>query len=164
MKSRHKSLLAGSMAALALAGCSSTNCDPARAGFLESIGCSSSGGFGARQASLEGSLAQQQAQELQQRALAEHNSQEATAAQADLAKRRRDLANLDNKLAILRQELTQAQHREGVDRSALNDAERQVTDLQVTRRQLIATDPDPQALQRLMAREDKLLEMLKSME
>ena len=155
--------IAALLAVFGVAGCTSTGCDPSRAGFVESLGCSG-GGFQARQTNLQNSLAQQQAEDLEQQARAAQASQEATAAKADLAKRRRDLAKLDNRLTALRHELDQARHRGTADRTTLDHVSREVSDLQTERTQLIATDPDPQTMQRLMAREDKLMEMLKSME
>ncbi len=97
------------MPLLGLAACEApTGCDPARAGFVESLDCSN-GGFQNRQAALEQNLAASRADTLEQRAAASRAGAEASAAQRDLAARRHAMAQLDAHLADLRGRLQSAE-------------------------------------------------------
>jgi len=148
---------------LAVAACTSTGCDPSRAGFIESLGCES-GGFQTRQVVLQNSLAQTQAGMLQQQARAAQAHSDAVTAQADLARRRERLANLDASFATLRLRLKQAEARQNVDQQALAQARAEVDTLALQRREVRSSDPDPQRLNVLSARESKVLELLQTME
>jgi hypothetical protein len=118
-----------SMALLvALTACSSTGCDPSRAGFLEGIGCAN-GGYQQREAVLDQGLAQAQANQLEQRAQATAAANTAVAAQAELAARRREVVRLDGRLASLRQQLQVAAARSGGDQEAIRRVSAEMAEL-----------------------------------
>lgn len=148
---------------LVVAACTTTNCNPAQANLLESLQCEA-GGFQVRQAALQNSLAQTQADELQQQARASQARQAAVGAQADLAQRRKRLTNLDAQLATLKQRLKQAALDRNVNQEALRQARSEMDDLERHRAQVNTPDPDAQHLDTLAARESNVLEILRSME
>jgi hypothetical protein len=124
---------------VALAACSSTGCDPTRAGFLEGINCAN-GGYQQRELVLNQGLAQAQANELEQKAQAAEAANAATTAQAQLAARQRQMAGLDAKLGNLRQKLKAAAARQGADSDAIRRISVQMADLS---RQQDAARHDP---------------------
>ncbi len=148
---------------LGLAGCeASTGCDPARAGFVESLSCSN-GGFQNRQAVLEQNLAASQANALEQRAAAARAGSEARAAQRDLATRRRELAQLDARLADLRARLQSAESRPGVDQAAVQQASLQLNDLARQQSKLSHQDPSDDDLRLIEDRQRKMTVILNSL-
>ncbi|MGA3003657.1 MAG: hypothetical protein ABSE20_18220 [Acetobacteraceae bacterium] len=143
-----------------LAACEApTGCDPARAGFLESLNCSN-GGFQNRQAVLEQDLAASRANALEQRASASRASAEASAAQRDLATRRHAMAQLDSRLADLRSRLQSAGSRPGVNQAALQQASTQLNDLARQQSKMSHQDPSDADLRIIEERQRKMMQIL----
>ena len=141
----------------ALAACEApTGCDPARAGFLESLNCSQ-GGFQQRQFGLEQDLAASRANALEQQANASQAGAEARAAQRDLAQRRAALRRLDAKLADLRGQLQAAQNRPGVDQAAVQRASGEMNALQLRESQASHDNPSEAELRSIEEWQRKML-------
>lgn len=139
-----------------LAACEApTGCDPARAGFVESLSCEN-GGYQNRQAALEQNLAASRANALEQQASASRASAEASAAQRDLAARRRAMAQLDARLADLRARLQAAESRPGVDQGAVQQASTQLNELAREQSKISHQDPSDDELRAVEARQRKM--------
>jgi hypothetical protein len=148
---------------LGLAGCAtSTGCDPAQAGFLESLGCSN-GGFQNRQVMLEQNLAASRANALEQRAAASRAGAEARSAQRDLAARRQAMAQLDSRLAAMRSRLQSAESRPGVDQTAVHQASAQLNDLARQQSKISHQDPSDADLRIIEDRQRKMMQILNSL-
>ena len=144
----------------ALTGCvTSTGCDPAQAGFLESLNCSN-GGFQNRQAMLEQNLAASRANALEQKAAASRAGAEASAAQRDLAARRRAMTQLDSRLAEMRSRLQSAESRPGVDQGAVQQASAQLNDLARQQSKISHQDPSDADLRIIEERQRKMMQIL----
>jgi hypothetical protein len=143
-----------------LAACEApTGCDPAHAGFLESMSCSN-GGFQNRQAALEQNLAASRANALEQRAAASRAGAEANAAQRDLAARRHAMAQLDAHLADLRVRLQSAESRPGVDQAAVQQASAQLDDLARQQSKISHQDPSDADMRIIEERQRKMMQIL----
>jgi hypothetical protein len=142
-----------------LAGCSSTGCDPAQAGFLESLNCSS-GGFQNRQAMLEQNLSASRANALEQKASASRAGAEASAAQRDLSARRHAMSRLDSRLAEMRNKLQSAESRPGADPSAVQQASAQMNDLSRAQSKISHQDPSDADMRVIEERQRKMMQIL----
>lgn len=143
-----------------LAACEApTGCDPARAGFLESLNCSN-GGFQNHQAALEQDLAASRANALEQKASASRASAEASAAQRDLAARRRSLAQLDSRLADMRSRLQSAQSRPDANQAAVQQASTQLNDLARQQSKISHQNPSDEDLRIIEERQRKMMQIL----
>jgi hypothetical protein len=143
-----------------LAACeASTGCDPARAGFLESLNCSN-GGFQNRQAALEQNLSASRANALEQKAAASRAGAAASAAQRDLAARRRAMTQLDSRLAEMRGRLQSAEGRPGVDQGAVQQASTQLNDLARQQSKISHQDPSDADLRIIEERQRKMMQIL----
>jgi hypothetical protein len=143
-----------------LAACEApTGCDPARAGFLESLDCAN-GGFQGRQAVLEQNLAASRANALEQKAAASRAGAEAHAAQRDLAARRHAMAQLDGRLAEMQGRLQSTGNRPGVNQAALIRATAQLNDLGYDQKQISHDNPAEADLRMLEERQRKMLQIL----
>ena len=147
---------------VALAAWTSTGCDPSRAGFLEGIGCAN-GGYQQRQQILGQGLAQAQANELQQKAQATSAANSASAAQNELAARRRKIAQLDAGLADLRRKLQIAADHQGPDQRSVHDASIRVAEL-IRQQDAAKRDPMAANLQDIEDRQHKLVKLLDELE
>jgi chromosome segregation ATPase len=146
-----------------LAACEApTGCDPARAGFLESLNCSN-GGFQNRQAVLEQDLAASRANALEQRAGASRAAAEANSAQRDLATRRHAMAQLDSRLADLRSRLQSAESRPGVDQARVQQASAQLNDLSREQSKISHQNPSDADLQIIQERQRKMMQILNNL-
>jgi septal ring factor EnvC (AmiA/AmiB activator) len=128
------------VAAGLLAGCAASQCDPQQADLFTGVGCEVGGGFAQRAQYQQSELANARAVALQQRGQAESAGQQATAAQADVAMRRRRLAVLDSQTQSLRRQLAAARQTHAADTAALRQAEGRIDALQ---RQLSAVSEAP---------------------
>lgn len=149
------------IAALALAGCASVDCDPSRAGFLDGIGCEN-GGYQRREAFLQQGAAQAQANALTQQASAFQAHTDATSAQTDLNTRRRELARLDARLNDLQRRVRAAKAGQTNDPQAVQRAESDfaaLAQLQAAAR----ADPSAAELRAIDQRQSKLLKLLNDM-
>jgi hypothetical protein len=145
---------------LCLAACEApTGCDPARAGFTESLNCSN-GGFQQRQAFLEQNLAASRANALEQQTDAGRAGAEANAAQRDLAARRREIEQLDSRLGELRGKLQTAASRPGVNEPTLRQATAELNDLEHEQRQISHDHPASSDLHMIEERQRKILQIL----
>jgi hypothetical protein len=143
-----------------LAACGApTGCDPARAGFVESLNCSN-GGFQNRQVLLEQNLAASRANALEQKAAASRAGAEAHAAQRDLAARRRAISQLDSRLAAMQSQLQSAGSRPGVNQAALIRATAQLNDLGHEQKQISHDNPSETDLRMIEDRQRKILQIL----
>ena len=136
-----KALPVASLLALGACGATSTGCDPARAGFLESMNCSN-GGFQGRQAFLEQNLRGADANALNQRQRAIVADRDAKRAQSDLASRRRAVARLDGRIAEMRARLSRAETRPGVDRAEIVHARMELDRVERNQARIERLDPD----------------------
>jgi chromosome segregation ATPase len=145
---------------LGLAACEApTGCDPARAGFVESLSCSN-GGFQGRQAALEQDLAASRANALEQKASASRAGAEASAAQRDLAARRHAMTQLDQRLAEMRGRLQSAESRPNVDQAAVQQASAQLNDLARQQSKISHQDPSDADLRIIEERQRKMMQIL----
>jgi chromosome segregation ATPase len=149
------------VATLGLAACSSTNCDPKRAGFLEGINCENGQGYARREYFLQQGLAQAQAEKLEQRASALSEADRAAQAKADLAARSREISSLDSTLATLRRRVNAAAARNNVDEERINTISRELADLErqqeAAHRAAIGMSDDLAAIRQ---RQSKLIQLL----
>jgi chromosome segregation ATPase len=147
---------------VALASCSSTGCDPSRAGFLEGISCTS-GGYQQREAFLNQGVAQAQANMLEERAQAASAAQTAAAAQARLSARRQELTRLDARLAELRRQLQVTAARGATNQEELHRASARIAELsqmQATAR----TDPTEANLRAIQDRQQQVAKLLEELD
>ena len=147
---------------LTLAGCASQDCDPSRAGLLDGIGCSASGGFQQRQVALGHNLAATRAEALEAQANAARAAAVRDDAERDLAAKRRRLGQLDSQISELRRQLAMAQGRVGVDQAALRQAQEALAELQRERGGLTPQSDDA-ALRRADERRAAIARILRQM-
>ena len=108
-------------------------------------------------------LAQAQANELQQKAQAGYAAQNAVAAQAELAARRREVARLDQRLTDLRRQLQRATTRYGADQAAVRQASAGVTELSRMQAE-IGSDPSNAELRLISDRQKQVARLLDQLE
>lgn len=134
---------------IALAACTPADCDPSRAELFAGIGCAASGSYAAREAKLRNDVVAAQAIELQRQAQASQAAAGAAIAQQDLVRRRNQLSMLDGRLRELRRQIDAARQRQGVDQTALHNAEAQLAALQARRARVTpqSNDADLRALE-----------------
>jgi chromosome segregation ATPase len=143
---------------MVLAACSSTGCDPARAGFLESLNCAG-GGYQQREAYLGQGLAQAQANELERAYEAKQAGDSAAAAQQELATRRAEMARYDQQLARLRQKLNAAAARDNADQAAVHRVTVQLAEL-ARQQDAARANPTSVDLSAIQARQQRVVRML----
>ena len=143
-----RAVLAGS-ALLALAGCSSQQCDPSQAGFLSGIGCAASGSYAARNQYQQSVLAQQSTAASQNRVLAHDEGARASQALVTRDEARRRLGAVDRQIAQLRTRLSAARARGDVSQIRLSDEQAELNALQRQRAEVqgVATDEQLRALE-----------------
>lgn len=148
------------LALLGLPACAtSTGCDPARAGFVESLNCSN-GGFQGRQAYLEQNLAASRANALEQQADAARAGAAADAAQQDLAERRYQLARLDVRLAEMRARLASAESQAGPNKAAIRQASVELNDLAFRQSHISHENPAAAELRTIEERQTRMMHIL----
>ena len=147
-------------ALLGLASCSAQQCDPARAGFLDGIGCEVSRGYIARTQAQQSALAQQNAAALTSRAQAQDEGARAGEAMLTRDQARQRLGAVDQQTARLRTQLASARARGGADQARLSAAQAELDALQRQRGGVpggAATDDQVRALE---ARRRRLTDQL----
>jgi chromosome segregation ATPase len=146
-----------------LAACAtSTGCDPARAGFMESLNCEQ-GGYQYRQAVLQQNLAASRAGALEQQAQAARAAGAANAAQRDLAARRREISRLDGRLGEMRGQLATVASRPGVNEAAVRQATAELNDLEHEQKQISHENPADSELRMIEDRQRKVLRELNNL-
>jgi hypothetical protein len=141
-----------------LAACSSTGCDPARAGFLEGMNCSG-GGYQQRQAFLDQGLAQAQANALEKAIEARQAADNAAAAQRTLAARQEEMAKYDQRLAELRRRLRVAGARDNADSEAIRRITLQLAEL-AHQQDTVRSNPTQIDLTAIRTRQQRVVKML----
>ncbi len=147
---------------VALAACSSTGCDPARAGFLESLNCAN-GGYQQREAFLDQGLAQAQANALESQYNARQAEGTAAAAQQALAARRAEMAKYDSRLGELRRKLRIAAARDNTDQEAIRRVTLQLGEL-ARQQDAARANPTPVDLTAIQARQQRVVKMLEDLD
>ena len=140
---------------LASCGATSTGCDPARAGFWESMHCSE-GGFQARQAKLESELATAQGFRAQEAIAADAEAANAAKLKRGLVERQAALSALDDRLVAMKAQLQDAANWDGSDKAALQRIKARLEDLQRRKRQIARADPDDDEIRKIDGETDRL--------
>lgn len=158
MRAPTRALLAAG-ALLGLASCSAQQCDPARAGFLDGIGCEVSRGYIARNQAQQSVLAQGNAAALTSRAQAQDEGARAGEAVLTRDQAQQRLGAVDQQTARLRGQLASARARGDADQARLSAAQAELDALQRQRGGVrgAATDEQVRALE---ARRRRLTDQL----
>jgi hypothetical protein len=141
-----------------ITACTSTGCDPTRAGLIESMQCDSNGGYQQRTTFLQNGLSGAQANAAYQGNAAYRAGEDARAAQRDLATRRQELSRLDSRLAEIRRRVAALPQ----GNPSAQQMTVEVQQVEYRRTTLSTANPDDAALRDLDARETHLLRALSS--
>ena len=144
--------------ALLAGACAAGQCDPGNAGFFSGIGCAAGSGYTQRTTDLQNTSAAAQGMASQSEASAAYEERSATAAQAETARLRKQVADMQRGQASLRRQLAAAQVRRGAQDAAVQQAQAHLSALD---QQLHAAQagpaPDAAQLQRLNAQRQAVL-------
>jgi chromosome segregation ATPase len=144
---------------LALGGCAAAQCDPSRADFFSGVGCSVGGGYGQRTGALQNTLATEQGRDVAARQEAVQQQRVAAASEADLAALQRRVSEMQRSQARLHQQLAQAQQRRGAQDAGLQQARRELDQLdRKIKEQQTSRAPDATTVQQLQDAQSKLVE------
>ena len=145
-----------------MTGCAAQQCDPNRADLFSGIGCAAGGGYANRTRDLQGQYQAASSNAQSQSLAAIAAQQEVGDAQAQLAQRERELAELDQSSAELRRRLDAAKHQHGVSQDRVKAAEAELARLRQERSRTGASSSQAQ-IDALKQRQQKVADIMARM-
>lgn len=149
---------------LVLGGCAASQCNPGTAGFFSGLGCAVGNGYAQRRQALGAEATQANATASYYDAEASRSEAARQAALTELASERDQLATMQHEQQELARRLAADATEHGATKAELDEAERKLAALRhATENQAKTGTPDPAAVARLRAKQQRLLALVAKM-